>query len=122
MGNQWTRLALSESQAPEESLALTDAQLHCPVTAQPLSQRLTIPEISCHAIDLRRFPQHHSKMHKLESESRAGLPGLSPSIKPDNPSALKRLIQYSTVRVPSPRNCATCGALMPCATNSTPCS
>ena len=38
------------------------------------------------------------------SESRVGLPGLSPSTNPDNPSALKRSTQYSTVRVPSPRN------------------
>jgi len=60
MGNEWTRLALPESQLPEESLALTNAQFHCPVTAQPLSQRLPIPEISCHAVGRRRFPQHHS--------------------------------------------------------------
>jgi hypothetical protein len=51
------------------------------------------------------------------SESRVGLPGLSPSTNPDNPSALKRSTQYSTVRVPSPRNCATFGARIPCATN-----
>jgi len=65
MGNDWTRLALWESQLPEESLALANAQLHCPVTPQPLSQRFTIPEISCQAIGLRRFAQNHSKMLKL---------------------------------------------------------
>jgi hypothetical protein len=52
MGNDWTRLALPESQLPKESLALANAQLHCPVTPQPLSHCLTIPEISCHAMGL----------------------------------------------------------------------
>jgi hypothetical protein len=65
MGYDWTRLALSESQLPKESLALANAQLHGPVTLQPFNQRLTIPEIPCHALGLRRFPQNHSKMLKL---------------------------------------------------------
>src|ERR1700730_8115289 len=65
MGDEWTRLALSEAQLPEESLALANAQLHCPVTPQPLSQRLTIPKISGHATGPRRLPQNHSNMLKL---------------------------------------------------------
>src|ERR1700745_3119604 len=77
MGDEWAWLALSEAQAPEESLARANAQLHCPITPQPLSQALTIPEISRHAFGPRRWPQNP-------------LPGLSPSTKPDNPPALKR--------------------------------
>jgi hypothetical protein len=65
MSDDWTRLALSEAQLPKESLTLANAQLHGPVTPQPLSQRLAIPKISCHAVGLRRFPQNHSKMLKL---------------------------------------------------------
>src|SRR5882762_10495039 len=66
MGDDWTRLGLSEAQLPEDALALANAQLHCPVTPQPLSQRLTIPKISGHAMGPRHLPQNHSNMLKLE--------------------------------------------------------
>jgi len=69
MGYEWTRLALPESQLPKESLALANAQLHCPVTLQPLNQRLTIPEISCQALGLRRFPQNHPNLLEAQVKS-----------------------------------------------------
>jgi len=31
MSDEWTRFALSEAQLPEKSLALPNAQFHCPV-------------------------------------------------------------------------------------------
>jgi hypothetical protein len=69
MGDEWPWLALAEAQAPEESLALANAQLHCPIMVQPLSQALTIPEICRHALGLRRFPQNHPNLLEAQVKS-----------------------------------------------------
>src|SRR6516164_3108956 len=75
MGNEWTRFALSESQAPEQSLTLTHTEFHGPVVPQPLSQRLTIPEIYCHATDPRRLAQNHPNLLKLRLREPCRSPG-----------------------------------------------
>jgi hypothetical protein len=66
--------------------------------------------------DRRRIPPIP---RNCSSPSRDGLPGLSKSTSPDNPSPSKRCTQDSTVRGASPSNCPTSGQLIPCATSNT---